>query len=555
MRTAALVVATLGIVAAVVAVVLLGPGTAPRPPEVRVVVRGAGGAAQLETEVALPIELAVGSLKGVARVRSVTTGGWVLVAVELAPRTDLFAGRQSVLSALQRVDLAGASPPELLPAAGRDELRVLVEARELSPVELRSIADWEVRPALLKVPGVVDAEVCGGAVRRLVVKADPAQLAAAGLKLGDLESALAVPLGAALKGGAGQSDLGALAGVPLGEGRRLADVATVSEGAAPRECLVMHDDDRDVVEVVVRPMVGQDAAGVFAAVRKALAAHASAGRSHRLTVLEGTPFRARLGVPPGLTLEKTASLCASAVAGLRAQLPGASVLGELGSSASTLPERTAAEVDLWVTFSPGGARREPADTMLALGKAAAQLPGVGLRFPDLEQETGARLFGPELAELNRLAADLSHALKKVPGVDGVAGPRGGEAPVLKVVPDREALARMGLSAAEVMNALAASSDGLTVGRTWDRGHEMDVALSVEQTEPRLVQVAPGVPLSMVAELRTVAEPVVIERASGRRYVEVRWRVRGKPVTARVLRAAAEELRLPPGYSMEWEPAP
>src|SRR5258708_37859278 len=121
----------------------------------------------------------------------------------------------------------------------------------LSPVELRDVVQWIVKPQILAVPGVAQAQIFGGEVRERQLEIDPAKPAAAGFVLDDvLATARRAP---ALIGGGyletppqriviraqapgapldalAQAMVGTRGGLPV----RLGDVASVHEGAEPR---------------------------------------------------------------------------------------------------------------------------------------------------------------------------------------------------------------------------------------------------------------------------------------------------------------------------------
>jgi CzcA family heavy metal efflux pump len=121
----------------------------------------------------------------------------------------------------------------------------------LSPVELRDLVEWTVKPQLLAVPGVAQAQILGGMVRELQIHVDPAKLAAHDLTLDDVVTAAA---GATATVGGGfvetasqrlvirtkptvqtAEDLGAaLIGHRSGLPVRLGDVAAIHDGAEPR---------------------------------------------------------------------------------------------------------------------------------------------------------------------------------------------------------------------------------------------------------------------------------------------------------------------------------
>ncbi|MFN7340437.1 MAG: efflux RND transporter permease subunit, partial [Opitutia bacterium] len=151
---------------------------------------------EVEARVNLPIERAVTGAPGVERVRSSAGIGLSLVHVEFAWSADPRAARLAVSERLQeaRAALPEGVAPTLAPASslmGQILVLGLVSpSGKVDPGELRDIADWELRPRLLAVPGVSKVTVVGGHRRQWQVLADPDRLRAAGVGLRELEDAL-----------------------------------------------------------------------------------------------------------------------------------------------------------------------------------------------------------------------------------------------------------------------------------------------------------------------------------------------------------------------------
>ncbi len=134
---------------------------------------------EVELLVTFPIETAVMGRPGVERVRSASAYGLSLVHVEFAPGTDVFRARQLVAEKLPELRLPeGVSPPLLGPVSSTMGEIVLLSmtATETTPMDLRSLAEWVVRPRLLAVPGVSQVVLIGGETRQFQVLADPAKL-------------------------------------------------------------------------------------------------------------------------------------------------------------------------------------------------------------------------------------------------------------------------------------------------------------------------------------------------------------------------------------------
>jgi CzcA family heavy metal efflux pump len=115
----------------------------------------------------------------VFRVRSNSAAGISIVFVEFNLGTDIYRARQLVTEKLGQVRLpAGIRPPVLGPIASTmGEISLIsITSKTTSPMELRSLADWVVRPRLLGVPGVAQVMIIGGETKQYQVLVDPAKL-------------------------------------------------------------------------------------------------------------------------------------------------------------------------------------------------------------------------------------------------------------------------------------------------------------------------------------------------------------------------------------------
>ena len=147
---------------------------------------------EVETLVTFPIETAVNGATGVRRVRSATSQGISIVWVEVVWGTDIFRARQIVNEKLQLVATGlpgGVGNPTLAPISsimGEIMLIAVTGDASVSPMDMRSVADWTIRRRLLAVPGVAQVVPLGGEVKQYQIMVDPVRMEAFGVTLEDV---------------------------------------------------------------------------------------------------------------------------------------------------------------------------------------------------------------------------------------------------------------------------------------------------------------------------------------------------------------------------------
>jgi Cu/Ag efflux pump CusA len=150
---------------------------------------------EVETLVAFPVETAMNGATGVERVRSVSSVGLALVFVEFDWGTDIYVDRQIVTEKLSTVreQLPDDSTATLAPVSSimGEIMLIAVTGDDVSPMDLRTQADWVIRPRLLSIAGVSQVTVIGGEVKQYQVVVRPEKLSALGVTLHDVEEALA----------------------------------------------------------------------------------------------------------------------------------------------------------------------------------------------------------------------------------------------------------------------------------------------------------------------------------------------------------------------------
>ena len=231
-------------------------------PTVTVLTEAHGMAAEeVELAVTFPIETAVNGAAGVRRVRSSSAQGISIVWVEFEWGEDIYRARQIVSEKLQLVAAQlpeSTSPPVLAPITSIMGEILLVglttdamTKESLSPMEVRTVADWVVRKRLLAIPGVAQVVPIGGAVKQYQILVHPDRLRSYGVSLSDVlraaESSNAIASGGVyLESGQeilirGLGRVQQLADIEKtvvrlvnGAPVRIGDVAAVQIGAKPR---------------------------------------------------------------------------------------------------------------------------------------------------------------------------------------------------------------------------------------------------------------------------------------------------------------------------------
>jgi cobalt-zinc-cadmium resistance protein CzcA len=224
---------------------------------------------------------------------------------------------------------------------------------------------------------------------------------------------------------------------------------------------------------------------------------------------------------------------------------------------------------------PAGAGKK--ELIKRLEKYLNELPGVDYTFSQYIQdnvnealsgvkgENSVKIFGNDLDVLDQQARDVIRQLRKVNGIvdEGIFTELG--QPTLSVDIDREKCARFGINVSDIQNLVAYSIGGATVTNILENEKTFGLAIrlqkdsrdNVESIQSLLVDTPDGnrIPLSMVAKVDVTDGPFYIYRESGRRYIAIKFSVRGTDLGSAVKEAQRlvdQNVSLPNGYRITWD---
>jgi len=166
------------------------------PPQVVVQTEAPGMAPQnVETLITYPLETAINGTPGVSVVRSKTSAGLSTIVVVFEPGSDIFRARQLVNERIQSVIgllPAGSEPPIMLPVTSAVGwlVKYALVSDTLSPEDLRTLSDWEIRPRLLALGGIASVVSIGGEVKQYQVRLKPERMVAYHISAEEIRRAL-----------------------------------------------------------------------------------------------------------------------------------------------------------------------------------------------------------------------------------------------------------------------------------------------------------------------------------------------------------------------------
>jgi cobalt-zinc-cadmium resistance protein CzcA len=204
------------------------------------------------------------------------------------------------------------------------------------------------------------------------------------------------------------------------------------------------------------------------------------------------------------------------------------------------------------------------------------IPGIDVNFSQYIQdnvdealsgvkgENSVKLYGDDLHVLEDRASDIQHVLEKVPGIADVGIFKELGQPTLNVSVDRVAAQRFGLNVSDVENVVLNAVGGNAQTQVLEGERVFDLFMRIPEGARnnlddirRLLIDAPDgsrIPLSLVAEVQLANGPFFVYREGSRRYIAIKFGVRGRDLGGAVAEAkdrVAREVKLDRGYTVDW----
>lgn len=205
-----------------------------------------------------------------------------------------------------------------------------------------------------------------------------------------------------------------------------------------------------------------------------------------------------------------------------------------------------------------------------------QVPGQGynfsqpieLRFAEIvsgvKADVGIKVFGENLGELKAKADEIAALMQDIPGATDIEVEQVDDVPVFQIDIDREAIARLGISIADIQHIVSVALGGEEVGQIVEGDRRFGLAVRLPEdirNDPEAIKslrvetpTGGSVPLSSLATIGDRVAPAQISREMGKRRVVVTLNVRGRDLgsfIAEAQRKVKSDLKLDEGYYVTW----
>jgi len=282
---------------------------------------------------------------------------------------------------------------------------------------------------------------------------------------------------------------------------------------------------------------------------------------------------------PSISLDETVAADLRVQKAVLEQVPEVQgIVARSGSDELGLDPMGLNQTDTFMVLAPREQWRNPDKEWLIdqLRAVMERFPGINLSFTQpidmrvSEMLTGTRgdlavkVFGPDIAVLNRLAGEVEAALKEIPGAQDVFLLKNDGVQYLKVDIDRLAAGRFGIDVDTLAAMLKAQLEGLRVGIVSEGGVRVPLVIRGGEAVRASPAVFEGlhistpdgrsIPLSALTRISRVEGPVSVSRENAGRFMVVQSNVAGRDLVSFVEEAKArvlERVKLPAGYTMTW----
>ncbi|MGE3541497.1 MAG: efflux RND transporter permease subunit [Candidatus Tectimicrobiota bacterium] len=282
---------------------------------------------------------------------------------------------------------------------------------------------------------------------------------------------------------------------------------------------------------------------------------------------------------PSISLEASAALDKKVHQALMTEIPEITgIVARAGSDEIGIDPMGLNQTDTFLILKPRDEWKfDSKDELIdKIRSVLDQLPGIKYSFTQpidmrvsemiigVRGDVAIKVFGPDLDTLNGLATQVESLLKNVEGNQDVYTVQNDGVQYLRVIVDRLAAGRYGLSVEDIQDALRTQVEGMRAGTVIEDGRRTPVIIR----GPEMVRLSPAefsalrittpegesVPLTSLAKLERSNGPVKIDRELGSRYSVVIANVVGRDLVGFVEDAkqvVAEKVKLPTGYRIAW----
>ena len=424
--------------------------------------------------------------------------------------TEIFRNRQQVAEKLSLVGarLPAGVTPQMGPVSSimGQILLIAVTSDTASPMELRDVAEWTLRPRLLTIPGVAQVIPIGGEVRQYRVAPNPAAMRALGVSFEQVEKALA-QFGSNSPGGFSEQYSREFLIRNVGRTTSLDDLRSLVVASVNGRAILL----RQIADVEFAARMKRGEAGYM-------------GKPAVIVSVEK-----QLGVD---TIKLTRA-----------------VERALKESAAGLPPGVKADQLLFRQANFIEASVRNVEKVL--------LEAIFVMLSGVRAEIALKIFGDDLDTLRTIAEDMRARLARVPGLVDLQIEKQTRIPQIDIRIDYQRAALFGLQPAQVTEQLERLSNGRVVSRIVDGPRRYDVVLRLRDQQRTtsgladlLIESPMGwIPLWQVADVQETYGPNQILRENSARRIVVLANTDGRTDISRIvaaIRAQMDEAKLPQG---------